>query len=392
MKPTLILLILVAVLMTTCGDKNEISITDLVSVGNMDDIRAKKKELAESQRILERDIAVLDSVIASKSGNKKLPLVTTIEASRQNFNHYVELQGNVITKQNVLIYPEVPGTLLKVHVTQGQRVSKGQLLATIDNGGMSSQLQQMKTQLALTKTTFERQERLWKQNIGTEIQYLQSKTNYEAQQNSVNQLNSQLNKFTIRAPFAGIIDDVIKDQGNVVAPGGSGSEVFRIVNLSNMYIEVDVPESYITSITVGKEVKVFFPVLNETITSKVRQTGNFINPNNRSFKVEIAVPNKDEKIKPNLTAKVQINDYQNEQAIFIPQSIISENADGDQYVFVVTKFNADSTAKTNRNIIKTGRTQGDFVEVLSGIDNGQSIIQEGARSVKDGQQVKILIQ
>ena len=192
--------------------------------------------------------------------------------------------------------------------------------------------------MALAKTTFERQKRLWTENkIGTEIQYLQAKANYESQENSVKQMQSQLNKYTINAPFSGIIDDVIKDQGNVVAPGGPGSEVFRIVNLSNMYIEVAVPESYIADVTKGKQVKVFFPVLNKTISSQVRQTGNFINPNNRSFIVEIPVPNKEGSVKPNMTAKVQINDYRNDEAILIPQSIISENAEGEQYAFVVSK-------------------------------------------------------
>ena len=390
MKPILTLLTLV-IMMTACGDKNE-NTAALIASGNLKDIRAKKKELSETQRVLDREIALLDSVIDSRDENKKLPLVTTFETKLQNFDHYVELQGAVNTRQNVLIYPEMPGTLLNVYVKKGQKVSKGQVLANIDDGGMSSQLRQMKTQLALAKTTYERQKKLWDKKIGTEIQYLQIKANYEAQENTVSQMQSQLNKYTMRAPFAGIIDDVIKDQGNVVAPGGPDSEVFRIVNLSNMYIEVSVPESYISSVTVGKKVKVFFPVLNETVLSKVRQAGNFINPANRSFIVEIAVPNKSGKIKPNLTAKVQINDYRNEQAILIPQSIISENAEGEQYIFIVSKANAENIAKANKNIIETGKTQGDYVEVLSGISNGQNVIQEGARSVKDGQEVKILMQ
>src|SRR5690606_9037654 len=136
-----------------------------------------------------------------------------------------------------------------VHVKEGQTVSKGQLLATIDDGGLSSQLQQLKTEAALSKTTFERQKRLWDQKIGSEIQYLQAKANYEAQENTVSQLESQLGKSSIRAPFSGIIDDVIKDQGTVVAPG-AGSEIFRIVNLSDMYIDVEVPETYLGSISV----------------------------------------------------------------------------------------------------------------------------------------------
>ena len=392
MKTTLILLTAVTVFMTSCGKGDESSIEDLIASGDMEAIRARKTEISKSHHELEQQINMLDSVISANDKNKKLPLVTTFKAKLENFAHYVELQGDVTTKQNVLIYPEMAGTLIKVYVKEGQSVKKGQLLAVIDDGGMRSQLLQMKTQLALSKTTFERQERLWNQKIGTEIQFLQAKTNYEAQQNAVDQMESQLSKFNITAPFSGVIDDVIQDQGTVVAPGGPGSEVFRIINLSDMYIEVSVPETYIGTITPGKEVKVYFPILGETIESKVRQTGNFINPNNRSFTVEIPVPNKGGRIKPNLTAKVQINDYTNPQAILIPQSVISENAEGEQYAYVASKVNGENIGSASKNIIQTGKTQGDFVEVLAGISSGENVIEEGARSVKDGQQVKILTQ
>ena len=262
-------------------------------------------------------------------------------------------------------------------------------MASIDDGGMGSQLEQLKTQAQLAKTTFERQKRLWEQKIGSEIQYLQAKTNYEASENTVKQMQSQLGKSTIRAPFSGIIDDVIKDQGTVVAPG-PGSEVFRIVNLSDMYIVVEVPETYLGSIKNGKEAKVYFPVLGDSIMTNIRQTGNFINPGNRSFTVEIPVPNKTGTIKPNLTAKVQLNDYTSENAILIPQSIVSENADGEQYAYVAEELNAENEAIVSKKIITTGKTQNGYVEVLSGISSGNHIIKEGARSVKDGQKVKVL--
>jgi RND family efflux transporter MFP subunit len=332
----------------------------------------------------------LDSAIALLDDSAKLPLVTTIAVAPQKFDHYLELQGDVMTKQNVLIYPEMAGTLNRVYVKKGQKVTKGQVLASIDDGGLSSQLAQMKTQAELSRTTFERQKRLWEQNIGSEIQYLQAKTNYEAQTSAVKQMESQVAKSTIRAPFAGIIDDVIKDQGTVVAPG-PGSEVFRIVNLSNMYVEVEVPESHLPNVTPGKEVKVYFPVLGDSVNTKIRETGNFINPSNRSFTAEIPVPSHDGKIKPNLTARVMINDYTSENAILIPQSILSENAEGEQYVFLVEADSIENDPVAKKVIIKTGKTQGDFVEVLSGINSGDAIIDEGARSVKEGQKVKIKI-
>ena len=279
------------------------------------------------------------------------------------------------------------GTLERVYVKKGQRVYKGQTLARIDDGGMAQQVAQLAATTALAKTTFERQKRLWDQKIGSEIQFLQAKTNYESQKNSLAQLKRQLGKSTIRAPFSGVIDDVIKDQGVVVAPG-PGSEVFRIVNLNNMYIEADVPESYLSSVNKGKSVTIEFPVLGKTLNTEVKETGNFINPSNRTFKVEIEVPNKDKTIKPNLTAKLKINDYTNTEALLIPQSIISENADGEQYVYVIKNIKNNKGIAT-QTVVKTGKTQGDVIEILSGITVGEQLIEAGARSVKDGQEVKI---
>ena len=378
-----------ALIFTACGNNGQQTVDSLIEAGDVEAMRAKKSALSEQLKITDQEIKLLDSVIATFNLDEKLPLVTTVKAEEQKFDHFLELQGDVMTKQNVLIYPEMAGTLQKVYVQKGQQVSKGQLLATIDDGGMGSQLAQLKTQAELAKTTFERQKRLWDQKIGSEIQYLQAKSNYEAQQNAVNQFQSQLGKSSIRAPFSGIIDNVIKDQGTVVSPG-PGSEVFRIVNLSDMYIDVEVPETYLGNVSKGKEARVFFPVLGDSVITKIRQTGNFINPSNRSFSVEIPVPNKNGNIKPNLTAKVRINDYTSDKAILIPQSIISENAEGEQYAYIAMEPNADNEAIAKKRIIKTGKTQGAFIEVLSGIEDGNQVIKEGARSVKDGQKVKII--
>ncbi|MDE3742376.1 efflux RND transporter periplasmic adaptor subunit [Maribacter polysaccharolyticus] len=372
-----------------CGNEQGQSVDELIDTGDLDAIRGKKTEISEQQRALEKEMTKLDSVIAILGGEEKLPLVTTLSVSKQNFVHFLELQGEVQTKQNVLIYPEMAGTLEKIYVREGQRVSKGQLLAKIDDGGLGNQLEQLKTQAELNKTTFERQKKLWEQKIGSEIQFLQAKTNYEASDNAVKQLESQLEKSTIRAPFAGILDDVIKDQGTVVSPG-PGSEVFRIVNLSNMYIEVDVPETYLGQITKGKDAVVYFPVLGDSVVTKIRETGNFINPSNRSFRVEIPVPNKNGLIKPNLTAKVKLNDYTNPEAILIPQSIISENASGEQYAYVSSQPNDKNEAVVTRSIIQTGKTQNGLIEVIDGLEDGNQIINEGARTVKNGQKVKIL--
>lgn len=381
------ILIITTLLLTSCGGDKK-SVESIIEKENLVDIRTKKNEISNQIQAFSDQLKQLDVAIAKLDTTKKVPLITTFTAKQGVFNHYLELQGNVQTKKNIIIYPEMSGVLTKVFVKEGQKVSKGQLLARIDDGGLGQQVAQMQIQADLAKTTFERQERLWNQKIGSEIEFLQSKSTYEAQLKAVSQMQSQLAKTGIKAPFSGIIDDIITEQGTVVAPGQS--QLMRIVNLSDMYIETDVPESYISSITVNKKVHVEFSVLGKTIDAKIRQTGNFINPANRTFKVEIAIPNKDGSIKPNLTAKLKINDYTNEKALLIPQSIISENANGEQYIYAVKNKSASNEGLAERIIIETGKTQGDDIEVLVGIENGIEIIQEGARSVKSGQTVKVL--
>lgn len=382
----IVLLIVLSALLFSCGNKEQ-SLEAALASNDLTQIRAKKDQLSAKSQALASQLKKLDEAISKLDTNKKVSLITTIQANEKEFVHYLELQGNVQTKKNVLVYPEVPGQLNTIFVKEGQKVIKGQALARIDDGGLLNQLAQLMANESLAKTTYERQKRLWDQKIGSEIQYLQTKTNYEAQKNAVSNLRKNLEKYTIKAPFSGIVDDIIKEQGIIVAPG-PGAEVFRLVNLGEMYIETDVPETYISAVTKGKEVEVNFPILGKTIHSKVRQAGNFINPANRTFKVSVDVPNKDRVIKPNLTARLKINDYTNPKAILIPQSIISENASGKQYVYIVDTINNTKIAK--QVIIETGKTKGDEVEVIKGLTRGMEIVNEGARSVKDQQEVKIL--
>ena len=385
----IIILFTISFILTSCGDDpGKKSVDKVISEGNLEDIRTKRSEIKAKQSEFQNELKKLDEAIKDldKSDNSALVTIRTINDTL--FRHFIEFQGNVETKQNVVVYPEFQGTLTRVFVKEGDRVSKGQTLAKIDDGGLGSQLSQLEVQAQLSKTTYERQERLWEQKIGSEIQYLQAKANFEAAQNAVDQLRSQLGKTTIRAPFSGVIDDVITDQGTVVSPGQG---IFRIINLTDMYIKADIPERYLSSVLPGKDVTVEIPMIGETINTKVRQTGNYINPNNRSFSIEMDVPNKSGVIKPNLTVKVKINDYSNEKAILVPLNVISENANGQQYVYTAISEKSDGINKAvvRRQIIITGKTQGAYVEVLTGLKVGDSIIVEGARSVRDGQEVKI---
>lgn len=388
MKNKFILLILTIALASCEGEKKKNSLESILEGNNLEAIRQKRAELVNDQEAIHSKIKQLDAKIAKLDSTKNIPLITTFKASHEEFNHMLELQGNVTTKNLIVITPEYNGILTNVYVKEGQKVSKGQVLAKIDDGGLGQQLAQLQIQADLAKTTFERQQRLWDQKIGSEIQYLQAKSTYESQNEAINQLKQQLAKTIVRAPFSGTIDDVITEQGNVV--GAGQTPLMRIVNLDDMYIETEVPERYVSDVIMGKKVIVEFPILGKTIETYIRQASDFINPAYRTFKVEIGIPNSEKSIKPNLTARLKINDYTSEKALLVPQSIISENAEGEQYVYVVKDKNSDGEGVATRVIIKTGKTQSDIIEILEGIEDGAELVKEGARSVKDGQTVKVL--
>lgn len=383
-----IITVCLVLILSSCGSGDQSNIETVLASKDLKKIREKRLSLENEYNALSDQIKQLDQAIHELDTTVNIPLVTTLTAKTEVFNHFVEFQGSVKTKENIIIYPEMPGILIDIYVKKGQKVNKGQLLASIDDGGLEQQVSQLEIQANLAQTTFERQKRLWDQKIGSEMAYLQAKSNYEAQNKAVKQLKIQLDKTRIKAPFSGVIDDIMTDEGSVVSPGQS--PIIRIVNLNNMYIEADVPETYVKDITKNKTVEVEFPVLNKTMDATISQAGNFINPANRTFKVEVSVPNKDENIKPNMTAKIRINDYKNNTAILIPQGIISENARGQQYVFIVTNKTENNEVQTEKAIITTGKMQGDLIEVLSGIEDGAEIIEEGARSIREGQIVKII--
>src|SRR5690606_19378675 len=309
------LILISTLLLISCGDKDA-SVDQVIENGNLQQIRARLDAITEKHDQMSDDIRKLSAAAKALDTTSNFTLVTAFEAKDTLFNHYIELQGNVTTKENIVVNAEHSGTLQKVFVTEGQKVNKGQVLAKIDDGGLEAQLAQLKAQSNLAKTTFERQKRLWDQNIGSEMQFLQAETQYESNKNAVAQLEKQLSKAVVVAPFNGTIEQISSEQGSNIS---IGTPILRIVSLNDMYIETEVPEKYLPSIEKGTEVKAIFPVLGKKVDTKIRQVSNYINPSNRTFKIEIDVPNKDHKIKPNLTAKVVINDYTNDSTYLVPQ-------------------------------------------------------------------------
>ena len=370
------ILILVAIpfLLYSCGN-NENNVDALIKSKNLVDIKAKRD-------LLQADLSKIDEALATLEVKKEEEaLVTVLQVKDTVFNHYLEVQGNVDTKENILIQPEMPGNLVALNVKAGQRVSKGQVLGRTDDGGMGQQLAAIENQYELAKTTFERQKNLWNQKIGSEIQYLQAQTQMIGLQKSVLQMKAQLSKTLIRAPFTGVIDEVFVERGQIVAPSQQG--LMRIVNLSNMYISTEVPETYIGKLKVGTTVNVFLASLGKNYTGRVRQVGSNINPANRSFGIEVAVPNPENLLRPNQVAKLQIIDYTNKKAIVVPTNAILSNGDGTKFIYVAENSNG-KTGTAKKVVIKTGQSSENGTEILSGLESNQTIVVEGFNTIAEG--------
>ena len=368
-----------------CNDSG-ISVEKILETNDLNLISQKRKEIIESQQEIYKQLKAINNKIEELNKNSKFPIVETLVLKSEKFNHYVELQGNVKSDKLLIIYPEFSGILNKIYVSSGEKVIKGQLLATIQDGGLKEQLSQLKINYNLTKTTFERQERLWVQNIGSEIQFLQAKSMFEAQKNGVEQLKKQIEKTIIKAPFSGTIDNVIAKEGEVVYPGRSN--IMLLLNMDSMYVESNVPEKYLNSIYKGKDAKIEFPLIGEYLNTSIRQAGNFINPNNRTYKIELDIPKNNLNIKPNLNTKVRVNDYSSDNAILIKEGFISIDSNNEKYVYKIER--KEKKTYVSKTIIKIGENDGNHIEVLSGLSENDEIVSEGIRKLIDNSRVKII--
>lgn len=363
--------------LASCGNKDNKSTDAIIAANNLEAMKAKRSEL-------QVEISKLDEALSKLDTIKPEALVSVYTIKDTVFSHYIEIQGNVDTKENILIQPETSGVLMTLNVKAGQTVTKGQVLGKIDDAGASQGLAALETQYALDKTTYERQKNLWDQKIGSEIQFLQAKAKMQSSQKAVAQSRAQLAKSTIRAPFSGTIDDVFVERGEVVAPSAQG--LMRIVNLGNMYVSTSVPESYIGKLKVGTEVDIDINAINKTVKGKIRQIANSINPTNRTFGIEVAVPNTENLLRPNQVAKLKIIDYTNEASIVVPTNVIQEDANKQKYVYIATQVNGKSGI-AKKVIVKTGQSAGNVTEILSGISTDDVVITEGVSNISDGMKV-----
>jgi RND family efflux transporter MFP subunit len=371
----IIILALLALVLYACGNKeNAQSVDQLIASKNVTGLQTKKTAL-------QAEIAKIEEALATLEVKKEEALVSVLTLKDTVFNHYLDIQGSVDTKENILVQPEFSGTLTSLTVIAGQKVSKGQILGRVDDGGISQQLASAENQYNLAKTTYERQKNLWDKKIGSEIQYLQAQAQMISAQKSVAQIKAQLSKTVIRAPFTGTIDEVFIEKGQVVAPSAQG--LMRIVNLNNMYVSTTVPETYIGKLKVGTLVDVYLTSLNKTYKGKVRQIGNFINPSNRSFGIEVSLPNPDNLLRPNQVAKLKITDYVSKEAIVVPTSVVQEDGTGAKYVYTVEGSNG-KTGTAKKVLVTVGKSADNVTEILSGLSANDIIVTEGVNNISEG--------
>ena len=378
-------LLLLSIFLNSCEKslKSTENKNDFKSVKLLKEIKEEKLNAIEK---IENEIDIINNKLDNSLKNKNIPVVSKIDVKSSIFKHYAEFQGSVKTNKNILVYPESPGILKKLYVTKGEFVKKGKLIAELDNEILNSQLEQLKIQSNLLKNIFDRKKRLWDKKIGSEIDFLESKANYLTSKEKIKELKALIKRTKIYAQFSGNIDDIITKIGSNVNPGIT--PIFRLINIDEVYIESEIPERHIQNINEKSEVKIYIPTLDESIASKVSQVGNFINPANRSFKIEVKFKNTNKVLKPNMTVKILVNDYTNQNAILIPIKNILENSEGDSYVFKI--LNSNKTFKTKKEFITLGKVKENLVEVISGLNSNDVIVEDGLRFIKDDQIINII--
>jgi len=381
-----ILFISLSLLMFRCGQPSEVSKENVSSPSSLEALQVQKDKLTQQINTATTALEEVNAAIDQMTNNEKRVLVTALAVEAVNFEHTIEVQANVKTRQNLDLYPEYNGKLVSIYVKEGQSVKKGAPLAKIDDAGLKEQLDQIELQLNLAETTFERTERLWNQKIGSEMMYLEAKTRYEAQKKQLAQMRRQLAKTKIYAPFNGTIDQVFANQGANVAPGVT--PILRIVNLNSMYVEADVPENYLTSVTKGSKAVVEIPVLGQSQITSIRQTGSYIQPSNRTFRVEAPLDNPNGDIKPNLVAKLNVIDYTNPEALMVPRRILRQNAEGVYFVFALSNSEGENSYAAEQRFVELGKSKNEMIEITQGISQGDLLIDEGVSLLEPNQKVK----
>jgi membrane fusion protein, multidrug efflux system len=343
------------------------------------DLKKQREELDSKIKALEKD---LNSKGGTAASDQKVKDIAVTSAAASVFNHYIDVQGKVDSDKNVQVSPETGGVILKVNVQLGDKVRKGQILAELDGSVLAQSIEEVKAQAAFANTMYEKQKGLWDQKVGTEVQYLSAKNNKEALENRLSTLQRQYAMTKVKSPIDGTVDEVRFKQGEAVMPG---FPMFRVVNLSDFKVVAEVAEAYLGEINVGDEVLVNLPDANQNIKGRITDKTNTIDVMNRTFKIEVALKGQNMALRPNMIAKVKVNDYSNKKAIVAPVNTVQES-DGGTYVYLAEK--SGNGYKVKKQAVKTGKSYLDKVEIIEGLEAGDLIITAGFQDITAGQLIK----
>lgn len=378
MKNTLYLLIVIT--LVACGKSAE-----SVDMNDVTSLRAAIKKHKSSIAELEGQIKEYEDQIQVLAPAKEtVILVSTDTLKLGNFDSYAKLQGNVVSSDIVNVTSEMGGRLTSIKVEEGQPVNRGQLVATVDMSSLEKQIDEVNTALDLAKTVYERQKRLWDQEIGSEIQYLQAKNNKERLEKSLQTMQTNLSKRNIYAPISGVVDREFQKAGEVAIPG---APIFTILNTNRLKVVADVPETYLSTVKRGSKVDVYFPAIDQSVTKKISMVGRSIDPSNRTFKIEVPISNRGGLVKPNLLAEVEINDVSKQDVVTIPVDIIQEEIDGQKYIYIIEDKKGESRARKIH--IETGDSYQGNIVVTKGLKGNEVIVIAGGRALTEGTLVKL---
>jgi RND family efflux transporter MFP subunit len=354
-------------------------------------LEKKKAQLAEYQAEhdalkikiadLEKEIARLDT----SAEIRKPKLVTLTPVNAGVFNHYIDVQGTIDSEENIAVQPGMPGQVTKVNVHEGDMVSAGQVLAEVDNRVIRESISQLQTNVDFAKTAFEKQQRLWNQKIGTEIQYLQSKTQFESLQKNLLTLQAQLEMSRIKSPINGMVDAVNIKVGEYAAPGMLGA--FRVVNFGKMKVKAKVADSYIGKVKVGNPVSIYLADIKDTIQAKISFVSRVVNPMTRTFDIEIGLGSTSPDVRPNMMASLKINDENIANAISVLSNLVQKDASENMYVMIAE--GSAAKMKARKKLVKTGISSGDRIIVLEGLSGNEQLIEAGYQEVVDGQLISL---
>ncbi len=373
MKTNVLSVFVIVFLLASCGGKDKKQ--------QLEELKVERDKLIDQIAELEKEINAEGDSTNMIHKKQTLVMLDTIHAVE--FKHYIEVQGYTESDNNIFVPAETQGIVERIYVKEGDKVTKGQLLAELDGSIYEKGIEELQTALDLATDIYERQKRLWEQKIGSEIQYLQAKNSKESLEKKLETTKEQYALTKITSPISGTIDEIAIKEGEAAVPGIGA---IRVVQLSSLKIEAALSESYVNDVKKGDIVNVTFPSIDYSFEQKITAVSQVINPDNRTFTIEVKVPSKIQAVKPNMLAVLEVNDFTEAEAIVLPISMV-QNSGEDHFIFVAEK--QDENWIATRRIVETGKYYDNQIHILDGLQEGDVIVSTGFQNLANGQQIEV---